>query len=182
MRRIEAQQRNARALRFRHSQSLASLRQRQSAGRKEGLTATRNKLQLCSSATPRKWAGISRNGGRIEVGIGGRLRRNLHRRTHALVSHLGDPPGHIDLPGLIFLRRHAEMRANRFRGREPGWIINGRNISQPHNGTNARRRHQKPRAGIAPRQFAHLVLETMIGRSPGRVRAYFKDPRVKYAA
>ena len=38
----------------------------------------------------------------------------VKRRTHALVSDLGNPSRDIDLPGLIFLRRHAETRANLF--------------------------------------------------------------------
>ena len=38
------------------SSSQEKAAQDQSAGRKEGLTATRNKLQLCSSARPKKWA------------------------------------------------------------------------------------------------------------------------------
>ena len=39
----------------------------------------------------------------------------VKHRAHALVSDLGDPPRDIGLPRLIFLRCHAEMRANRFR-------------------------------------------------------------------
>ena len=34
-------------------------------------------------------------------------------------------------------------------------------IGQPHNGANARRRHQEPRAGIALRQLAHLFVKTV---------------------
>ena len=36
-----------------------------------------------------------------------------------------------------------------------------RPIGQPHNGANARRRHQEPRAGIALRQLAHLFVKTV---------------------
>lgn len=48
--------------------------QDQSASRKEGLTETRNQLQLCSPARRRKWAGISRNGARIKIGTVGALK------------------------------------------------------------------------------------------------------------
>jgi len=53
------------------------------------------------------------------------------------------------------------VRANRFRRREPGRIVNGRNIGQPHNGANARRRHQKPHPVIAPLQLVHLFLKAV---------------------
>jgi len=39
--------------------------------------------------------------------------------------------------------------------------LNGRNRGQPHNGANARRRHQQPRAGVALRLLANLFLEAV---------------------
>ena len=39
-----------------------------------------------------------------------------------------------------------------------------RQTGKPHNGADARRRHQEPRASIALRQLAHLFVKTVQDR------------------
>ena len=87
------------------------------------------------------------------------VRGLVEQGPHPGVADLGDPPGHVRLPGLVPPGRQAEVRADRLRRAEPPGVIDRRDEGERHDGAHARRGHQQPDPLILPRLVTQALLQ-----------------------
>ena len=79
------------------------------------------------------------------------------RRAHHGVAHLADPPGPIDLAGLVLLRRQAEVRAHGLGTREALGLVDRRPEGHRHHRADARNGHQPAAHRIRAHRLEQLA-------------------------